>query len=94
MFMNVLLPEPDGAHDRDELPGRDRERHAVEGPNLDLAHLVHADEVLDADDVGSRQPQNLRPPTGLRAAVASTFAVASPTTTVSPSLSSPERTCV
>ena len=51
MFMNVLLPEPDGPMTATNSPGPDRERDAVEGAHLDLAHLVHPDEVLDPDDV-------------------------------------------
>ena len=57
------------AHDGDELARRDRERHAVQGAHLDLAHAVDADEVLDADDVGrSAIAQKRRgPPPGARA---------------------------
>src|SRR5262249_42862340 len=40
------------AHDGDELGGSDREGDAVESADLDLAHLVDASQVLDADDVG------------------------------------------
>ena len=87
------LAGPGRPHDGDELARVDREGYAVEGPDLDLAHRVDLDEVLDPDDL---QGQNLRPPgpPGGRPADASAFAVTSPTTTVSPAFRSPETTSV
>ena len=89
MFMNVLLPEPDGPMTATNSPGSDRERDAVERAHLDLAHLVDADEVLDPDDVVG-QAQNLRPPPGAGRAGATArrrpWLVTRPTITASPDL--------
>ena len=102
MFMNVLLPEPEGPMTATNSPGAIVDRNPVERPDLHLAHLVDPDEVPDPND---RHPtQNLRPPPapgaagppmpGGRPADASTFAVARPTTTFSPLFSSPPVTWV
>ena len=40
MFISVDLPDPDGAHDRDELAALDRQRDAAQRVHLDVADRV------------------------------------------------------
>ena len=51
MFIIVDLPEPDGAHDGQELALLDGIGHAAQGVNLGLPTIVGFDEVLQLDDV-------------------------------------------
>ncbi len=94
MFMNVLLPEPDGPMTATNSPGAISSRNPVERPDLHFAHLVDPDEVPDPNDRLQLEPPAAGPPRdrprrAARPADVSTFAVTRPTTTFSPPFSSP-----
>ena len=92
MFISVDLPEPDGAHDGDELAGLDGQADAGEGAHLDLAHAVDLDDIVRARRAAISEPAHRA--AGHAGGVDAVGLVARPITTSSPSLSSPSTTSV
>ena len=73
MFISVDLPEPEGAHDRDELALVDVERDAAQRVHHLVAHAVGLDQRAGFDQRhglpwGGRRGQNRRGPGGAGAA--------------------------
>src|ERR1019366_3283457 len=50
------LPRPGGAHDRDKVAALDRHRHAPQGRDLDVPHLIGLDDSPQEDDRTSGPP--------------------------------------
>ena len=59
-FMSVDLPEPDGAHDGDELAAVDGQAHAVERVQLGVAEDVGLAQVLGHDERRARRSNRSR----------------------------------